>query len=75
MFSIHLITTQLQEPDAEIYFSLILDATIKQANWDPSKVRDKLKRDIEAEILSVRATKLSELNERYEVYKYTMVKP
>ncbi|KAJ3701927.1 hypothetical protein LUZ61_005632 [Rhynchospora tenuis] len=42
------------------------DATIKQANWDPSKVRDKLKRDIEADILSVRTTKLSELSEKYE---------
>ncbi|KAJ3671153.1 hypothetical protein LUZ60_008579 [Juncus effusus] len=42
------------------------DATIKQANWDPSKVRDKLKRDIDSEILSVRNKKLSELSEKYE---------
>ncbi|XP_078167910.1 protein ROOT HAIR DEFECTIVE 3-like [Carex rostrata] len=42
------------------------DANIKQANWDPSKVRDKLIRDIDAEILFVRSTKLSELTEKYE---------
>jgi hypothetical protein len=43
------------------------DATIQQVNWDSSKVRDKLKRDIEAHVVSVRATKLSELCAGYEV--------
>ncbi|XP_044348906.1 protein ROOT HAIR DEFECTIVE 3 isoform X1 [Triticum aestivum] len=42
------------------------DATIQQVNWDPSKVKDKLKRDIEAHVVSVRATKLSELCATYE---------
>ncbi|KAK9923614.1 hypothetical protein M0R45_032022 [Rubus argutus] len=42
------------------------DAVIKQANWDTSKVRDKLKRDIEAHIASVRAAKLSEITSLYE---------
>ena len=43
------------------------DATIQQVNWDSSKVKDKLKRDIEAHVVSVRATKLSELCAGYEV--------
>ncbi|ONK76557.1 uncharacterized protein A4U43_C03F29510 [Asparagus officinalis] len=42
------------------------DATIQQANWDSSKVRDKLRRDIDAHISSVRAAKLSELTTYYE---------
>ncbi|PIA46774.1 hypothetical protein AQUCO_01500372v1 [Aquilegia coerulea] len=42
------------------------DATIEQANWDPSKVRDKVRRDIDAHIAAVRASKLSELNSLYE---------
>ncbi|BFG24284.1 hypothetical protein CerSpe_105580 [Prunus speciosa] len=42
------------------------DAVITQANWDTSKVRDKLKRDIEAHIASVRAAKLAELTALYE---------
>ncbi|KAA3479113.1 protein ROOT HAIR DEFECTIVE 3-like protein 2-like [Gossypium australe] len=42
------------------------DAAIKQANWDASKVREKLRRDIDAHILSVRDAKLSELVARYE---------
>ncbi|KAL6285040.1 hypothetical protein ACE6H2_009430 [Prunus campanulata] len=37
------------------------DAVITQANWDISKVRDQLKRDIETHIASVCAAKLSEL--------------
>ena len=36
-------------------------------DWDTSKVRDKLKRDIEAHIASVRAAKLSEITSLYEV--------
>ncbi|KAL6144565.1 PREDICTED: protein ROOT HAIR DEFECTIVE 3-like [Fragaria vesca subsp. vesca] len=42
------------------------DAIIEQADWDASKVRDKLKRDIEAHIASVRAAKLSEITSLYE---------
>ncbi|GFP85689.1 protein root hair defective 3 [Phtheirospermum japonicum] len=42
------------------------DVHIDQANWDSSKVRDKLKRDIDAHISAVRAAKLSELTAMYE---------
>ncbi|KAB2623665.1 protein ROOT HAIR DEFECTIVE 3 [Pyrus ussuriensis x Pyrus communis] len=42
------------------------DAVITLANWDTSKVRDKLKRDIEAHIASVHAAKLCELTALYE---------
>eukprot|EP00262_Sarcandra_glabra_P002598 TRINITY_DN1299_c0_g1_i7.p1 TRINITY_DN1299_c0_g1~~TRINITY_DN1299_c0_g1_i7.p1 ORF type:complete len:839 (-),score=166.53 TRINITY_DN1299_c0_g1_i7:268-2514(-) len=42
------------------------DAAIEQGNWDSSKVRDKLQRDIDAHIASVRAAKLSELTALYE---------
>ncbi|KAG8051567.1 hypothetical protein GUJ93_ZPchr0001g31214 [Zizania palustris] len=42
------------------------DAAIQQVRWDPSKVKDKLKRDIEAHVASVCATKLSELCAKYE---------
>ncbi|XP_050384545.1 protein ROOT HAIR DEFECTIVE 3-like [Argentina anserina] len=42
------------------------DAVIQQADWDTSKVRDKLNRDIEAHIDSVRAAKLSEITSLYE---------
>ncbi|XP_048331744.2 protein ROOT HAIR DEFECTIVE 3 [Ziziphus jujuba] len=42
------------------------DAVIQQANWDTSKVREKLRRDIDAHIASVRAAKLSELTALYE---------
>ncbi|XP_010654523.1 protein ROOT HAIR DEFECTIVE 3 isoform X1 [Vitis vinifera] len=42
------------------------DAVIEQANWDTSKVRDKLRRDIDAHVAAVRATKLSELTALYE---------
>ncbi|CAK9174489.1 unnamed protein product [Ilex paraguariensis] len=42
------------------------DAIIKQANWDSSKVRDKLCRDIEAYVVAVRSAKLSELTTLYE---------
>ena len=43
------------------------DAAIQQVKWDPSKVKDKLKRHIEAHVASVRAAKLSELCAKYEV--------
>ncbi|KAG9141472.1 hypothetical protein Leryth_001904 [Lithospermum erythrorhizon] len=42
------------------------DASITQANWDISKMRDKLQRDIDAHIESVRSSKLSELTSLYE---------
>ncbi|XP_065866893.1 protein ROOT HAIR DEFECTIVE 3-like [Euphorbia lathyris] len=42
------------------------DATIEQANWDNSKVGDKLRRDIDAHIASVREAKLSELTSLYQ---------
>ncbi|KAI3989302.1 hypothetical protein MKX01_004851 [Papaver californicum] len=42
------------------------DVAIKQANWDATKVRDKLHRDIEAHVDSVRAAKLSEITATYE---------
>ncbi|KAK9155118.1 hypothetical protein Sjap_002598 [Stephania japonica] len=42
------------------------DVAIKQANWEPSKIRDKLRRDVDAHVASVRAAKLSELTALYE---------
>ncbi|XP_010542421.1 PREDICTED: protein ROOT HAIR DEFECTIVE 3 isoform X2 [Tarenaya hassleriana] len=42
------------------------DVVIEQANWDTSKTREKLWRDIDAHIASVRAAKLSELTTLYE---------
>ncbi|XP_009389470.2 protein ROOT HAIR DEFECTIVE 3 [Musa acuminata AAA Group] len=41
-------------------------AAIEQARWDPSKVREKLRRDIDVYVTSVRAAKLSELTTLYE---------
>ncbi|MBA0811110.1 hypothetical protein Gohar_003041, partial [Gossypium harknessii] len=48
-----------------VHFFLI-DAAIKQANWDASKVKEKLHRDINAHALSVQDAKLSELMVSYE---------
>ncbi|RWR72594.1 protein ROOT HAIR DEFECTIVE 3-like protein [Cinnamomum micranthum f. kanehirae] len=42
------------------------DAAIELANWDSSKARDKLRRDIDAHVASVRAAKLSDLIAHYE---------
>ncbi|KAI4355512.1 hypothetical protein L6164_004276 [Bauhinia variegata] len=42
------------------------DVMIEQANWDTSKVREKLQRDIQTHIDSVRVAKLSELTSSYE---------
>ncbi|XP_054784645.1 protein ROOT HAIR DEFECTIVE 3 homolog 1-like isoform X2 [Prosopis cineraria] len=42
------------------------DVVIEQANWDTSKAREKLHRDIDAHVASVRAAKLSELTSSYE---------
>lgn len=44
------------------------DAAIQQANWDASKVREKLHRDIEAHASVVRSEKLSELLAEFEVF-------
>lgn len=49
------------------YISPIPDATIQQANWDASKVREKLHRDIEAHASAVRSAMLSEVLAEYEV--------
>ncbi|RDY09503.1 Protein ROOT HAIR DEFECTIVE 3-like 1, partial [Mucuna pruriens] len=42
------------------------DVVIEQTNWDTSKVREKLRRDIDAHVATVRATKISELISSYE---------
>ncbi|KAH7686487.1 RHD3/Sey1 protein [Dioscorea alata] len=42
------------------------DAVVEQAKWDPTKIRDKLQRDIDAHVVSVRAAKLSELSAQFE---------
>ncbi|XP_008225781.1 PREDICTED: protein ROOT HAIR DEFECTIVE 3 homolog 2-like [Prunus mume] len=42
------------------------DAAIHQANWDSSRVRKKLQRDIDAYVSSVCSAKLSKLNGNYE---------
>ncbi|VFQ65462.1 unnamed protein product [Cuscuta campestris] len=42
------------------------DASIDQANWDSSKVKDKFRRDVDAHIVAVRAAKLAELTTFYE---------
>ncbi|GFZ04266.1 root hair defective 3 GTP-binding protein [Actinidia rufa] len=42
------------------------DASIQQAHWDSSKVREKLQRDIDAHVAAVRGAKLSELTTLYE---------
>ncbi|BBH01316.1 Root hair defective 3 GTP-binding protein [Prunus dulcis] len=42
------------------------DTAIQQADWDGSRVREKLKRDIDAHASSIRSAKLSELKINYE---------
>ncbi|KAK1375943.1 Protein ROOT HAIR DEFECTIVE 3-like [Heracleum sosnowskyi] len=42
------------------------DAIIKQANWQSTKIRDKLRRDIDAHVAAVRTSELSELTTTYE---------
>ncbi|XP_061371102.1 protein ROOT HAIR DEFECTIVE 3 homolog 1-like [Gastrolobium bilobum] len=42
------------------------DVVIEIANWDTSKVREELQRDIDAHVASVRAAKISELTSSYE---------
>eukprot|EP01018_Ginkgo_biloba_P020343 Gb_41499 [translate_table: standard] len=45
-----------------------IDATVEQATWDSSKTQEKLRRDIDAQAVSVRATKLSEIKNKFETY-------
>lgn len=47
---------------------ILSDVVIEQANWDASKAREKLQRDIDAHVASIRAAKLSELTTSYEVH-------
>lgn len=47
--------------------TFLADAAIQQAKWDASKIREKLKRDIDAHASSVRSEKLSGLVANYEV--------
>ncbi|XP_021887568.1 protein ROOT HAIR DEFECTIVE 3 homolog 2-like [Carica papaya] len=42
------------------------DATIQQAKWDASKVREKLSRDIDSHALLVRSSRLSAITVNYE---------
>ncbi|KAK4349858.1 hypothetical protein RND71_029171 [Anisodus tanguticus] len=42
------------------------DAIIEQAKWDSSRVRDKLRRDVDAHIAEVRTAKLAEVTTLYE---------
>ncbi|KAL2337962.1 hypothetical protein Fmac_012408 [Flemingia macrophylla] len=42
------------------------DVVIEQTSWDITKVREKLRRDIDAHVATVRATKISELISKYE---------
>lgn len=44
-----------------------VDAIIDQAKWDSSRVRDKLRRDVDAHITEVRSAKLTEVTTLYEV--------
>jgi hypothetical protein len=43
------------------------DAAIRQTNWDASKVRDKLRRDIDGHASSVCSAELSKMIAIYEV--------
>lgn len=47
----------------------IIDVVIKQVDWDTSKAREKLRRDIEGHAVYVRNEKLSELSADFEVCK------
>ncbi|KAM7257902.1 hypothetical protein ACFE04_013643 [Oxalis oulophora] len=42
------------------------DVVVRQADWDATKVHDKLRRDIDAHISAVKSAKLSELVANYE---------
>uniref|UniRef100_A0A0D6QSC7 Sey1/RHD3-like three-helix bundle domain-containing protein n=1 Tax=Araucaria cunninghamii TaxID=56994 RepID=A0A0D6QSC7_ARACU len=43
------------------------DAKVQQANWNFSKIQDKLRRDIDSHASSLRAAKLSELKNQFEM--------
>ncbi|GLJ11016.1 hypothetical protein SUGI_0140450 [Cryptomeria japonica] len=43
------------------------DAKVQQANWDSSKTRYKLQRDIDSHAASVQAAKLSEIKKQFEM--------
>ncbi|KAJ4846197.1 hypothetical protein Tsubulata_030589 [Turnera subulata] len=43
------------------------DAAVSKANWDASKVREKVRRDIDAHASSVRSAKLAEIVAKFEV--------
>lgn len=47
---------------------ILVDVVIEIADWDTSKVREKLRRDVDAHVSSVRASKISELVSSYEVH-------
>ncbi|XP_049356180.1 protein ROOT HAIR DEFECTIVE 3 isoform X2 [Solanum verrucosum] len=55
---------------AEIFMSHFdeecTDAIIDQAKWDSSRVKDKLRRDVDAHIAEVRSAKLTEVTTLYE---------
>ncbi|KAK1315327.1 hypothetical protein QJS10_CPA06g01625 [Acorus calamus] len=42
------------------------EIAVRQASWDPSKIREKLRRDIEAHTAFIRSAKLSEIVSDYE---------
>ncbi|CAA2992132.1 protein ROOT HAIR DEFECTIVE 3-like isoform X2 [Olea europaea var. sylvestris] len=50
--------SEFDDGSAEVY--------IDQANWDSSRVREKLHRDMDAHVVAVRIAKLSELTTMYE---------
>jgi hypothetical protein len=56
------------------FYGPLSDAAITQANWDASKVREKLCHDIDAHALSVRSAKLSNIIATYEVLSVLNVK-
>lgn len=44
-----------------------VDSFVEIAGWDPSKIRDKLLRDIDAHAMALQAEKLVEMANKYEV--------
>lgn len=56
-----------QKSSLFVFVYFYKDAVVEQAKWDPTKIRDKLQRDIDAHVASVRAAKLSELSAQFEV--------
>lgn len=44
-----------------------VDAYVQIADWDANKVRDKLRRDIDAHAAALRSEKLTEISTEYEV--------